>query len=240
MGSNAYERPVSPLDGVYIKDDFIAHTAVTTGVIGELGWDFAEIAGTSTTSQLVGEDGAYGILRNTTSNGSGDGTYYRLFTDGISINDQGGGFSARVRYPTIAGNVLANNDFRIGVDDSIVVTAAGAPAVGVSVVGDAGVLTLRSDSTNGDASAAVAGVSTLTSGTTMVINTWHTLRVEWTGANANGGPRLIELFVDDELGASIYSLIGASETMEAKIIHAVTTTDTLEWDCDYFEFWQWR
>lgn len=95
----------------------------------------------------------------------------------------------------------------------------------------------------GDRQVAVAGVSTLTSGTTMVLDTWHNFKVEWSGENSEGGPAVVRLFIDGELGAEIDNcLIDDDEEFELKIAHWQDTgsTDDLEFDIDYFEFLQNR
>jgi hypothetical protein len=142
---------------------------------------------------------------------------------------------ARVRYPTISGNLLAGNNFRFGFGDSVTITTH---AVGVYVESDSGVLTLRGASTNGDIDQTITGVSTLTSGTTTVIDTWHDIAIFCEGTNANGGPKTIKCFVDGELGATIENfLMGSTETMEVGFAHWNDDTLTAEWDIDYIEAW---
>ena len=229
-----YPRPQSPLDGVFWKDDFIQNAIATTTNVGEKGWEFALIGNVSTVAYPAATDG--GVLHLTTSaTANGDGTYFRQFTDGLVINSGSGGFSFRAQLV----DQIASNNFRIGLDDSITATA---PTKGICVQCDGGVISLRSDSAaHGDDIIAAAGVSTLTSGTTMVVTTWHTFRVEWSGANAQGGPRLVELFVDDELAGSLLSDIDDDETVELKIIHWQDSGGALavELYVDWFEYWQW-
>jgi hypothetical protein len=141
----------------------------------------------------------------------------------------------RVRYPDVNSNTLAGNNFRIGFSASVAVTE---PTVGIWVDSDAGVLELDGASTNGDKNTAVAGVSTLTTGTTMVLDTWHDFAFFCEGTNTNGGPATIKLYVDGELGATITSfLLGDAETMELSIVHWNDTGATLELDIDYIECW---
>ena len=227
---------VSPADGLWIKDDFVANDAVTDAAVGELGWELDIIGNASTTAFVVGETGAIGILRDTTAvTANGDGESYRLFTDGI-ILETDGYFRGRARYPSITGNVIADNDFYIGLTDSVTATA---PTTGISVFSDAGVLNLRADSADhGDVSVAVTGVSTLTSGTTMVLGTWHRFDVYWTDTNAQGGPKNVKLFVDGELGAETNAcVLDNDEDMEPKILHYQNSGAgaTLEFDIDYYE-----
>jgi len=224
--------PNSPLDGTYIRDDFLSNSGVADTTVGDLGWEMATIANASTTAYVAGQNG---ILRDTTAVTGGDGEAYNLHPDAIVLSGTQQMVRTRVRIPTITGNVLAGNHFRVGFGDSVTATD---PAVGVWVRGTAGVLTLEGASTNGDLSQAVAGVSTLTSGTTMVIDTWHDLAIFMEGTNVNGGPNKIKLFVDGELGATVNSfLLGSAETMELGFAHWNSTGATLEWDIDYIEAW---
>ena len=238
MGFN-HERPVSPLDGFWLKDDFLSNDSVADAVVGELGWEIVLIANASTyvlvTAVAAGEAG---ILRSTTAVTTGDGSNLRLDEDSFVFGGSGGGFAFKFRYPTITGNALAGNNFRIGLNDSVTVTA---PTVGIWIESDAGVLSLEADSADhGDTSVALAGVSTLTSGTTAVIDTWHTARVEWTGANGQGGPRLVEAFIDGEVAGSVLAVIDDDEEAEPKITHWNDAGDTLDLDLDFIEFWSWR
>jgi len=232
------ERPASPIDGVYVKDDFLSNDAVADATIGEMDWEIVNITSASTYTTLAADPDIWGAIRQVTNGTANRGSVLRTFTDGLVLSGQGGGFAFRFRVPTITGNALAGNDFRIGVGDSVTITD---PGVGITVRSVAGVLTLRSDSTDGgDLTQAIGGVSTLTSGTTAVIDTWHDVLVTWEGANGQGGPRFIECFVDGELGASVFCNIDDDEEVECKIVHWNTSGDTLELDLDYYEFWQWR
>jgi hypothetical protein len=227
------DRPFSPVDGTWVKDDFVGNDAVADATVGELRWELTTLGNAST---LAFQTAALnGVLRITTNNtADGDGCLLRGCTDGLAFNTNGG-FAARVRHVT----ALTSN-FRIGVDDSVTTTD---PTVGIWVRSDAGVLTLEADSNaNGDHSQAVSGVSTLTGGTTMEVDRWHDLLVTWTGENGVHGPRQVELWVDGELGASVTCNIGSTESAELKIIHWQDTGGGAARiiDLDYFEFWQWR
>jgi hypothetical protein len=230
-------RPFSPVDGCWVKDDFVGNDAVADATVGEMRWEMTTIGNASTTTLPTGK--LNGVLRDATAaTADGDGEIYRTFTDGLTISglNGGGGFAARARLVT----AIAANNFRIGVDDSV---TAATPAVGVWVDCDGGVLALRAGSnTNGSLAASVAGVSTLTGGTTMVVDTWHDFLVTWTGENGVHGPRWVELWVDGELGASCLCNIGSTETAELKIAHWQDSGGALSliMEVDYYEFWQWR
>jgi len=232
------ERPYSSVDGVHIKDDFLSNDSVADALLGEVRWEIASITAASTYSNLAADEDMWGVLRQVTNSTANRGSVLRTFTDGLVLSGQGGGFAFRFRVPDITGNAIAGNNFRIGVDDSVTITV---PGVGISVASVAGVLTLRADSTDGgDLNQAVTGVSTLTSGTTAVLDAFHDVLVKWEGANGQGGPRFVECFVDGELGASVFCNIDDDEEVELKIAHWTTSGDTLELDLDYYEFWQWR
>jgi hypothetical protein len=224
--------PNSPLDGTYIKDDFLSNSGVADATVGELGWEMVTIANASTPSFVAGQNG---IMRVTTDTTGGDGEAFVLHPDAILLAGTNQMVRARVRYPTLSGNVLAGNHFRIGFGDSVTATTN---AVGVYVESAAGVLTLHGASTNGDIAQAAAGVSTLTSGTTMVIDTWHDIAIFCEGTNANGGPKTLKMFVDGELaGTADNFLLGSTETMELQIVHWCSTGASLEFDIDYIEAW---
>ena len=225
--------PNSPLDGTYIKDDFLSNSGVLTATVGELGWVMTTIANASTASFVAGQNG---ILRDTTQGTTGDGEAYTLMQDKIVLTGTNQSVRFRVRYPTVSGNVLAGNNFRIGFSD---VVTAGEPTVGIWVDSAAGVIELDAASAaNTDRNQAVAGISTFTAGTTMVIDTWHDFAFFCTGTNSNGGPQTIKLFIDGELGATISDCtIGSAETMELSIIHWNSGSLTAEFDIDYIEAW---
>ncbi len=227
--------PNTPLDGTYLKDDFLTNSAVADATVGELGWEITAIANASTPSFVASQNG---VLRVTTAAvADGDGSAFTLNPDGIVLSGTNQMFRARIRVPNIAGNAIASNEFRIGFGDSVTATD---PTVGVWVRSTSGVLTLECASANGDISAAAAGVSTLTSGTTVVLGTWHDIAVFMEGTNANGGPDKVKLFVDGELAATVSNfLIGSAETVELGFVHWQTSgvAADLELDLDYIEAW---
>ncbi len=226
----------SPRDGLHVVEDFFSNDAVADATIGQLGWEIVTIGNATVWSFLTAQ--AHGVARSTTDDtADGDGSALRLFADALILNGGDGGlFAARVRYPDITGNQLAGNNFRIGLDDSVTATS---PTVGIWVDSDAGVLSLQVDSgDNGDLATSAAGVSTLTSGTTMVLGTWHDFLVTWEGTNSDGGPKDVHMFVDGELAATVRGcLIDNDEEMECKIAHWQDSGsgDDFELDIDYYE-----
>ncbi len=227
--------PNSAKDGTLISDDFLGNSAVADATLGSVGWELTTIGNASTLAFVASQNG---ILRFTTdSTADGDGEVISTHPDGIVLSGTQQEVSARIRYPDITGNQLAGNNFRIGLQNSVTATD---PTVGIWLGSDAGVLTLQADSTNGDRSATITGVSTLTSGTTMVLGTWHDIRIECSGENANGGPAVVRCFIDGELGATIDNcVIGSAETVELSLAHWQDTGGTadLELDVDYIECW---
>jgi len=227
--------PTSPVDGTHLFDDFLGNSAVADATLGRIGWELTTIGNASTLAFVASQNG---ILRLTTAGtADGDGEAVKTHPDGVVLSGTNQMVRARVRYPDITGNQLAGNNFRIGFTD---VVTAGEPVVGVWIDSDAGVLSIDSASTNGDRNDAAAGGATLTSGTTMVLGTWHDLVLLMEDTNANGGPGTIKLFVDGSLVAKIdNSVLGSAETMEFGIIHWQDTgsTATLELDVDYIEAW---
>ena len=222
----------SPRDGTHIFDNFHANSGVADTTVGQLGWEMTTIANASTPSFVASQNG---IMRLTTQGTTGDGEALTLHPDSVVLAGTNQEFWCRVRVPTLSGNTLAGNNFRIGFSASVAVTE---PAVGVWVDSDAGVISFDVASTNGDISVAASGVNTLTSGTTMVINTFHNFHVMMDGTNTNGGPKRIRLFVDGQLAGTINNaLLGSAETMEYSIVHWNDSGDTLELDIDYVEFW---
>lgn len=233
-----YERPLSPLDGFWLKDDFLANDSVADAVIGELDWEIITIGNATTYALQSGAAaGEAGVLRLTTAaTANGDGSCLRLAENSFVFGPNGGGIAAKFRYPV----ELASGNFRIGLDDSVTATS---PTVGIWLDSDAGVLSLQADSgDHGDESALVTGVSTLTTGTTAVVGTWHVVRIEWTGANGQGGPRYVEAWIDGERAASCFAAIDDDEEAEPKIAHWQDSggADAVAFDVDYFECWSWR
>lgn len=227
--------PNSVTDGTLIQDDFQGNSAVADATLGAVGWELTTIGNASTLAFVASQNG---ILRFTTdSTADGDGEVISTHPDGLVLSGTQQVLRTRIRYPDITGNQLAGNNFRIGFQNSVTATD---PTVGIWVGSDAGVLSVQADSTNGDRSANITGVSTLTSGTTMVLGTWHDIEIRCSEENANGGPAVVQVFVDGELGATIdNSVIGSAETVELSLAHWQDTggTDDLELDVDYIEAW---
>lgn len=236
-----FERPVSPIDGIHLKDDFYGNDSVTDANVGELLWEIVTIGNASTYAAVAGP---YGILRMTTAaTADGDGSVLRLDEDMLYVTAGVGGIAFRVRYPSAAGNQLAGNNFRIGLSADVAPTIATPPTDSVSVQSDAGVITLRVDSADhGDQTAAAANVSTMTGGNTMVLDEWHVFDLRWSGENGQGGPRDFELFIDGEIACSLIGVIDNDESLELSISHFQDTGGAadLELDIDYIEFWHWR
>ncbi len=232
------ERPYASMDGIHLKDDFLSNDSVVDAVIGELNWEIIQITNAATyVLRTAAEAGESGILRITTAaTADDDGFCLRLDEDSWVFGPNGGGFAFKWQQPV----ELASLNFRIGIHDSVTVTA---PTVGIWVDSNAGVLTLEADSADGgDEAQAVTGVSTLTSGTTLAVATWHTIEVKWTGANGQGGPRLVECFVDGEPGASVFCNIDDDEDAEPKVLGFQDSggADAVIAEIDFIEFWQWR
>ena len=237
--------PFRPKDGLYVKDDFAVNEAVADATVGELDWEITTIGNASTIALLVTTNtvpGRYGILRDTTAGtADGDGEAYRHIADSIVLNENRGYCSASFRIPDIAGNQLAGNDFRFGLGDSVTATAH---TVGISMLFDAGVGTFLADSADhGDVSDTVqqpAGQQTLTSGTTLVLGTWHDAEFVWYGpANAQGGPSCAIAYVDGVQVAAFNGtiLIDDDEEMEFGFTHYQNSggAATLELDIDYID-----
>ncbi len=234
----ANERPYASMDGIHLKDDFLSNDSVTDSNIGELLWELITVTNAATLAlRTASEAGENGVLRVTTAaTATNDGVCLRLDEDSWVFGGEGGGFAFKWKQPV----ELASLNFRIGIHDSVTVTA---PTVGIWLDSNAGVLTLEADSADGgDNAQAVTGVSTLTSGTTLVVDTWHTFEVRWTGANGQGGPRFVEAFVDGELGASVFCNIDDDEDAEPKILAFQDSggADAVIMEIDFFECWQWR
>src|SRR3990167_5495038 len=204
-------RPLRAHEGFYWVEVFIGNDSVADAALGQTRMELVTIGNASTLALQTGFAG--GVLRLTTAaTADGDCEVLRLFTDGLALGGAGGGFAIRFKYVS----ALTSHDFRFGWQDSV--TAAD-PAVGLFIMGDAGVMSAHSDSTNGDKDVAAAGGSTLTSGTTAVADTWHYAELIYEGENGNGGPGLATLFIDGESVASLYPLIGTAETGELSFVH---------------------
>lgn len=228
-------RPLRAHEGFYFCEDFLNNDSVADAAMGAMRWELVTIGNASTLATQTGHRG--GVLRITTAaTADGDGEVIRLFTDALALGGTGGGFAIRYRYTT-----AITSDFRWGWQDSV--TAAD-PAVGLFIFGDSGVMSLNSDSTNGDKDTAAAGGTTLTSGTTSVVDTWHYAEMVYTGANGNGGPGLATLTIDSAPTtgvASLYPVIGSSETGELSLVHYQNTGGAAAriLDVDFLEAWQW-
>ncbi len=222
----------SPRDGSHVFDDFFANSGVADATVGTLNWELTAISTTSVITFVAGQNG---ILRDTTAITTGDGEAYTLEPNGVVLSGTNQEFWFRVRYPDVNSNTIAGNNFRIGFGDSVTATDS---AAGIWVNSAAGVIELDVGSTNGDQNTAATGVSSLTSGTTMVLDTWHDFHVIMDGTNTNGGPDRVRLFVDGELAATLSNvLFGSAETVEFSMVHWNSTGATLELDIDYIEFW---
>ena len=167
----------SPADGTHTFDDFHANAAVTTGLLGSLDWLRTVVgAGTATPSYVASQNG---IMRITTDGTTARGLAVHLMEDKVTL---GGGDGVFVRFRARLGSTLTGNNFRIGFSASVTLTE---PTVGVWIDCDSGVLSFDVASTNGDISVAVSDVSTLTSGTPDVVDTWHDYELRLSGTNAD-------------------------------------------------------
>ena len=240
-------RPSSAAEGVHFVENFVGNGTITTNLIGQNMWTTTAIANAGTLSYLttiLADDppvGGIRMLTAGTADGDGDAVHMLAANARISgaKSEYGGGFAFRYRYPNIAGNQIAGNDFYIGLHTSVTATV---PTDGILIFSDGGVLNLRADTADGsDATAAFAGGSTLTSGTTSVIDVAHQIEVHWTGENGNGGPRYIEAFCDGEPVATLTTDLDDDENFTPAIVHYQNTggADTLELDVHWFEYWQY-
>ncbi len=218
----------SPADGTHTFDDFHSNSAVTTGLLGSLDWLMTTVgAGASTPSFVASQNG---IMRLTTDGTTARGLAVHLMPDKVTL---GGGDGVFVRFRARLATTLTGNNFRIGFSASVTLTE---PTVGVWIDCDSGVLSIDVASTNGDQSVAVGGVTTLTSGTTAIVDTFHDYELRLSGTNANGGPDRIDCFIDGEPAASIRnSLLGSAETMEYSIVHWDDAGAAQVIDIDYYE-----
>jgi len=229
-----FSAPISARSGLHVKDDFIIHEGVLTNTIGDLRWAMTTIGNASTASYPVAAAvDAYGILKDTTAaTADGDGEVYTLgVADEIVLGAAGGRFSFKARL----ADQIASNNFRIGLVD---VATAGEPTIGIYAESDGGVLSLSTMSAgHGDNTAAAARVGSLTSGTTMVLNTWTYIDVLWFGENAQGGPANAQMWVDGYLAAEVPCNIDDDERMEFSIIHWQDSGGALavELDLDFIE-----
>jgi hypothetical protein len=217
----------SPADGTHVFDDFHCNSAVTTGLLGSLDWVMTTIVGASTPSFTASQNG---VMTLTTDGTTAHGLAVTLEPDAVSITGRDG---IIIRTRVRLGTQIANNNFRIGLSASVTATE---PAVGIWFDCAAGVLEVDCASTNGDVNVAIGGVTTLTSGTTMVVDTWHDLELRLSGTNANGGPARIDAFVDGEPGGTLAApVLGSAETMEFSIVHWDDGGVAQVLDIDYYE-----
>ena len=238
-------RPTSPAEGLHFVENFVGNGVITTNLIGQNKWTTAAIgnAGTLTylTTILATDPPAGGIRMLTAGTANGDGDAVHMLADNarIKASTGGGGFAFRFRYPGITGNVITANNFYIGLHTSVTATA---PTDGILVQSLGGVLTLRSDSADhGDATQAFGGGTTLTSGTTAVLDVAHQIEVHWSGTNGQGGPSLVEAFCDNKPVGSLYSVIDDDENVRPSIVHWQDqgAAQTYEVDVHWFEYWQY-
>jgi len=222
----------SPADGTHTFDDFHANSAVTDGLTGNLDWQITAIGSSAVPTFIVSPNG---IMRLTADGAIGDGLAVHLTEDAVTLGaGDGVVIRARVRMVT----TITGNQFRFGLDDS---TTATDGAVGVFVSCNDGVLSFDVASANGDVTKAVSGISTLTSGTTLVLAQWYDIELRLSGTNENGGPETIQCYVDGEFGGEIGgvegdpSLLGSTETMEYKFVMWSTTTAAQVFEIDYYE-----
>ena len=227
--------PTSPADGTHIYDDFLSNDGVTDGLVGELNWEMAAIGTISVVTFVASQNG---IVRFTTaSNANGNGTAFRLKADSVVLAGTNQMFRFRARIPDITGNVIADNNFRIGLGDN---EASTDHAVGVWVGCDGGVISFKGASTNGDITQAAANVAGFTSGTTLVLGTWYDFAVFMEGTNDNGGPKTLKFYVDGTLAGKIENfLLGDTETMEPSIVpwQDQGGAQSYQLDIAYVEYW---
>ncbi len=236
-------RPTSPTEGIHIVEDFAGNGTITTNLVGKHGWTITALGNGGTHTYLttiLDNDPPFGGFRHVTDvTATGDGNALTLLAATLKFPTSvgGGGFAFRFNLPDIASNIIAGNEFYVGVHTSVSVTA---PTDGISIQNLSGVLTLRSDSADhGDTSQALAGVGTLTSGTTAVKGVPHSCEVHWSGENGQGGPRIVEAFVDDEPAGSLLCNIDNDEAATLAIVQWNSGAgNTLESDIHFFEYWQ--
>jgi hypothetical protein len=218
----------SPADGTHIFDDFHANAAVTTGLLGRLDWLRTVVgAGTATPSYVASQNG---VMRITTDGTTARGLAVHLMEDKVTL---GGGNGVFIRFRVRLTTTLTGNNFKIGLTNALTVADG---TVGIWIESDSGVTSIEGRSTNGDLSVSVGGVTTLTSGTTAVVDTWHDYELRLSGTNTNGGPDQIDCFIDGEPAGSIKNfLLGSAETMEFSIIHWDDAGTAQVFDIDYYE-----
>jgi len=205
--------------GYFVSESFLTNTSISDGAVGQYLWDIDAISAGADTLTYETAGGETFLHMVGGGAGDGDGTSLSLGADSASFGTGGGYIAAEVQYPSITGNALAGNNFRIGIID---VADSSEPVVGVWIDSDAGVLSIDAASANGDVTANVTGVPTdiLTSGTTMILDTKYNFELRWSGSNANSGPSHLEFYVNGHLGATLPGvLLGSTETAEPRIVH---------------------
>lgn len=238
-------RPKNSVEGIHFREDFFASDLVGDNTLGLYRWELQTIGNASTIAHLA--DAATsrpgGIRITTAGTADGDGEALQMADDTATFpaSGGGGGFAFLFRYPSVAGNALAGNNFRIGVHSALDATE---PTDGIWLDSDAGVLSLDCASADhGDTTIALSQPTvgaTLTSGTTAVLGTWHLAEVWWEGENGQGGPRIAYAAIDGILAGSVLCNIDDDETAEIKILHWQDSggADTLELDIKFIEYWQ--
>jgi len=218
----------SPVDGTHVFDDFHANSVVTDGLLGNLNWNRTTVGGgTNTPSWIASQNG---VMRITTDATTARGEAVHLMEAKTTL---GGGDGVFIRFRARIMTTLAGNNFKIGIQNAQTVADG---TVGIWFESDAGVLSLEGRSANGDLSVNVAGITTLTSGTTAVVSTWHDYELRLSGTNANGGPDQIDGFVDGEFAGSIKNfLLGSTEVAEFSIIVWNDAGASRVCDIDYYE-----
>lgn len=202
---------ISASNGRYFSENWVGNDSVADAAIGQLDWEIDTIGNASTYALQTALNG---VLRATTAaTANGDGSSLRTFTDGLVVKP-GMWMKFAVRRPT----ELANLNWRIGFDDSVTATS---PTVGVWFDSDAGVLSCQVDSADhGDESVAVTGHPDLTSGTTEVVGAWTHFEIRCSGdANAQGGPKSVNFYVNGRHVANVPCNIDDDEEVEIKIVH---------------------
>jgi hypothetical protein len=222
--------PIFCQDGLFLKDDFYSNDGIADTTLGELRWEIDAITGAGTVSYVAGADAnTFGVARDTTDGTAAHGSAIRLAADGLILGPAGGFFRFKARIPA----TLAGNNLRVGLQNTVTATDS---TVGIWVDMLAGVVTVQADSSHGDNTLTPVRIPSLTGGTTMVVATWHEFEVSWSGENAQGGPKIVNAYIDGHFAGSIPCEIDNDETMELSITHWDTSAGTaLGADLDYVE-----
>ena len=217
---------------------------ITTNLIGQNKWTLVGIGNAGTVSYLTtilsDDPPAGGVRMLTAGTADGDGDAMHMLANNSRFSGRGsGGLAFRFRYPGIAGNVIAANNFYIGVHTTVTATE---PTDGIYIQSLGGVMSLRVDSADhGDSIAAFGGGTTLTSGTTAVLDVPHQVEVHWSGTNGQGGPRVVEAFCDNVPVGSVITPLDDDENARISIVHWQNQggAQTYEFDVHWFEYWQY-